>query len=40
MNQTDLKYKLSAPFNFNEWKNIFTQMFPKVDYLAKETSIQ
>lgn len=39
MNQTDLKYKLSAPFNFNEWKNIFTQMFPKVDYLAKETSI-
>lgn len=39
MNQTDLKYKLSAPFDFNEWKNIFAQMFPKVDYLAKETSI-
>lgn len=39
MNQTDLKYKLSAPFNFNEWRNIFAQMFPKVDYLVKETSI-
>ena len=22
MNQTDLKHKLSAPFDFNEWKNI------------------
>ena len=21
MNQTDLKHKLSAPFDFNEWKN-------------------
>ena len=39
MNQTDLKHKLSAPFNFNEWKIILSQMFPKIDYLAKETSI-
>ena len=38
MNQTDLKHKLSAPFNFNEWKIILAQMFPKVDYLAKETT--
>lgn len=39
MNQTDLKHKLSAPFDFNEWKNILAQMFPKIDYLAKETSV-
>lgn len=39
MNQTDLKYKLSAPFDFNEWKSILAQMFPKVDYLAKYTTI-
>ena len=39
MNQTDLKHKLSAPFDLNEWKNILAQMFPKIDYLAKETSI-
>jgi hypothetical protein len=39
MNQTDLKHKLSAPFDFNEWKNILAQMFPKVDYLTKETII-
>ena len=26
MNQTDLKHKLSAPFNFNEWKIILSQM--------------
>ena len=30
MNQTDLKHKLSAPFD---------QMVPKIDYLAKETSV-
>ena len=35
MNQIELKHKLSAPFNFNEWKNILAQMFPKIDYLAK-----
>ena len=39
MNQTDLKHKLSAPFDFNEWKNILAQMFPKIDYLAKVTII-
>lgn len=39
MNQTELKHKLFAPFDFNEWKNILAQMFPKVDYLAKETLI-
>ena len=39
MNQTDLKHKLSAPFDFDEWKNILAQMFPKIDYLAKETTI-
>lgn len=39
MNQTDLRHKLSAPFDFNEWKNILAQMFPKIDYLAKATSV-
>lgn len=39
MNLTELKHKLSAPFDFNEWKNILAQIFPNVDYLAKETII-
>lgn len=39
MNQTDLKHKLSAPFDFNEWKNILSQMFPKIEYLVKVTTI-
>lgn len=39
MNQTDLKHKLSAPFDFNEWKDILAEMFPKIDYLVKGTAI-
>lgn len=35
MTYTELKHKLSAKFDFECWKNILTEMFPKVDFFTR-----
>ena len=35
MNRQELKHILSSRFDFEQWKELLGQMFPKVDFLSK-----
>lgn len=39
MTSEDLKYKLSAKFDFEQWKGILFEMFPKVDFFTQSSQI-
>lgn len=39
MNRQELKHILSSRFDFEQWKGLLGQMFPKVDYLTKPIEV-
>ena len=40
MTQTYLKERLSQKFNFNEWKELLNEIFPKVELFTKEKGLE
>lgn len=39
MTSKELQNKLSTRFNFDEWKDILTEMFPKVEFFTRVNQV-
>lgn len=39
MTSKDLQNKLSARFDFEQWKGILTEMFPKVEFFTRVNQV-